>query len=509
MLVLATFTAVSGYALVRLDLLREQLHVVNQGYLHLALHLNELERLQAQISQQAQDFLDGKAPPGRSFAEATRLARVRRQGDIRRAVDMAQRAGVSDLAGELGLLARAFLDADALYLVNDPPTVERLARRELTRFSHAVRKLKIDARERAFELARAAEEEEVRQLWRTLALVLVAVAVAAAVTFAAHATLRPLVRLTAHVRRVGRGELPLATSFATTVGAAAGRRGPADEIGDLAAAFDQMAAALDERERRLVASERLATVGRIAAQITHEVRNPLSSIALNAELLEEELGAAANPEAQRLLRAIGAEVDRLTEITEEYLRFARMPRGKLEPEDLAQIARGVVDFMAGELGRRGVELRVDLGAAPALVDENQLRQALVNLLRNALEATPAGGLVRVRTGGVPGDDTLVEVAVTDSGPGVSAEARARLFEPFFTTKQGGTGLGLALVQQIAAGHGGTVGVATAPGAGACFSVRLPRRAPGGPGATLTSAPSAAASASTPPPSGANVSDHGQ
>ena len=105
-----------------------------------------------------------------------------------------------------------------------------------------------------------------------------------------------------------------------------------DEIGDLARELDVMAAAVEEREHRLIRSERLATVGRMAAQITHEVRNPLASIGLYAELLGDEI--ADGPEARRLVASITSEVDRLTEITETYLRFARLPQPKLEREDL-------------------------------------------------------------------------------------------------------------------------------------------------------------------------------
>ena len=134
-----------------------------------------------------------------------------------------------------------------------------------------------------------------------------------------------------------------------------------DEIGALGREFNAMAAALDEREQRLIRSERLAAVGKIAAQITHEVRNPLSSIGLNAEMLEEEVGALEGrrrPGAQQLARAIVKEVDRLTEITEEYLRFARLPRPKLEREDLRQIVASLLAFLRGELEARGVTVEL-------------------------------------------------------------------------------------------------------------------------------------------------------
>src|SRR5262249_29844108 len=151
--------------------------------------------------------------------------------------------------------------------------------------------------------ARDIEREGSRLVWATLFLVVLATLVGALVTFAAHATLRPLVNLTQYAEAVGRGEYGQPIKVTAS-----------DEIGELAHALGAMAAALKEREQELIRSERLAATGRIAAQITHEIRNPLSSIGLNAELLQEEL--SGSPEADRLLEAITLEIDRLTEITE-------------------------------------------------------------------------------------------------------------------------------------------------------------------------------------------------
>ena len=125
-----------------------------------------------------------------------------------------------------------------------------------------------------------------------------------------------------------------------------------DEIGDLAREFDAMADAIQEREQRLIRSERLATVGRMAAQIAHEVRNPLSSIGLNAELLGDEHRRSAATRPGGWSTSIIGEVDRLTEITETYLRFARLPRPKLEREDIGALVASVVDAGARRARRR-------------------------------------------------------------------------------------------------------------------------------------------------------------
>ncbi|HEY0712669.1 MAG TPA: ATP-binding protein, partial [Polyangia bacterium] len=261
-------------------------------------------------------------------------------------------------------------------------------------------------------------------------------------------TLRPLHELRLRARQIASGD------YAQRVGL-----GSRDEIGDLAREFDAMAQALQEREQRLIHSERLATVGKVAAQITHEIRNPLASIGLSAELLGDELSPEQR-EAQRLLGAISGEVDRLSEITESYLRFVRLPRPVLEREDPVALVTSVMEFARAELKQAGISLEL---AAPEPVpeivaDENQIRQALLNLIRNAREAMPEGGRLRVAV--TPSPPGRVTVAVSDTGPGISPENARHIFEPFFSTKTTGTGLGLALVQQIVAEHGGEVTVQT-------------------------------------------------
>ena len=218
-------------------------------------------------------------------------------------------------------------------------------------------------------------------------------------------TLRPLGVLRRRARQVAEGEYTQRTGVTSH-----------DEIGDLAREFDAMADAIQEREQRLIRSERLATVGRMAAQIAHEVRNPLSSIGLNAELLGDELAPEAD-EARRMVASIIGEVDRLTELTETYLRFTRLPRPKLEREDLGGLVASVVAMGRGEIVQEGITLDVDI--APNLpelpADEAQMRQALINLMRNAREALASAPVKRI---GIS--------VVDDRSLGLSAGSRLRL-----------------------------------------------------------------------------------
>jgi nitrogen fixation/metabolism regulation signal transduction histidine kinase len=235
----------------------------------------------------------------------------------------------------------------------------------------------------------------------------------------------------------------------------------------------------EQARRRLLQAERLAAIGRMAAHVTHEVRNPLSSMALNAEMLADELRAPDRAEAERLLRAIQREIDRLTGLTEEYLRVARLPRPRLEREDLGAIVLDAASFVSGEMRGAGVELitRIARDLPAVMLDESQLRQSLLNLLRNARESIEgAAGPRRCITLDVSAYAGGVQVAVSDSGPGVSPHAREHLFELFFTTRARGTGLGLPLTREIVSAHGGTIEVGEAAecdGAGARFVIWLP------------------------------------
>jgi len=309
-----------------------------------------------------------------------------------------------------------------------------------------------------------AEKQERAARWAILALSGMALLVGLLVMWLSQRALRPIRTLTEAAQRLGRG---------SPESVAVPEHGE-DELAVLAREFNAMAQRLAARERELRAqgeallrSERLAAIGRIAAQITHEIRNPLSSISLNAE----ELGERA-PQARDLCDAIVREVDRLTGITEEYLRFARLPKPQLQRADVNETLRDLLDFVRPELEAGGVELTVSLasGLPRVLADVAQLRQLLLNLLRNAREAMPDGGELLVASRGTDG---AVEIQVKDGGPGIPPERMARIFDPFFTTKARGTGLGLAMEQEIAQEHGGQLSCESAVGEGTTFTLRLP------------------------------------
>ncbi len=327
--------------------------------------------------------------------------------------------------------------------------------------------------------------QESRAVSSTLVLTVIGLAVGLALTLGAGLTLRPLRTLRDAVERMARGDFdalvrPDAPGLAARPGRA--RSVTVDsEIGDLAADIGRLAEAIRKRDlqlalqqKELLHQERLATVGRLAAQITHELRNPLSSIGLNSELLMEELDHLdGGDEARTLLSSIIVEVERLREITEAYLGFARLPRPEPVPCDLNAIAGELLEFVRPEMERARIRTRLDADRAvrPALADPHQVRAALLNLVRNAREALAGreGHLVlRVRS---LGDAASIEVV--DDGPGFSADAKAHLYEPFYSTRPQGTGLGLSYVRKLIQAQGGGVEVEDAPGGGALVRLCVP------------------------------------
>lgn len=224
-------------------------------------------------------------------------------------------------------------------------------------------------------------------------------------------------------------------------------------------------------EARLIHTERLAAIGRMAAHVTHEVRNPLSSIGLNIDLLGDEL-APDNTEAQTLMKAIQREIDRLAGITEEYLRLARLPSPKLVPDDVGELALDVLLLVRREMEAAGVGLAVEIeeDLPPVAMDEPQLRQALLNLLRNARESMQGDGKVSLLIAAV---DEGVRIEVADEGEGIDPQEREDIFDLFYTTKERGTGLGLPLTQQIVVAHGGHIRCDGRSGGGTSFVLWLP------------------------------------
>ncbi len=240
---------------------------------------------------------------------------------------------------------------------------------------------------------------------------------------------------------------------------------------ELTGTLTRLRAAQDE----LVVAERMATVGRLSLKVAHEVRNPIAAIGLNAELVGDIVKEREGPdmdEASGLVSAIREQVSALDALTEEYLAFARFPRPQYEEDSINEMVTALVEFVRPLATRQGVALETttDQALPPMAIDRTLLRQAVLNLVKNGLEALGGKGRLTVSTRRV---DDHAEIAIIDTGPGIQPEVAKRLFEQFFTTKPQGTGLGLYISRQIIEEHGGTLRWESTPGQGTAFTASLP------------------------------------
>jgi two-component system NtrC family sensor kinase len=282
-----------------------------------------------------------------------------------------------------------------------------------------------------------------------------------------------------------------------------------DEVGQLAHSFNRMTAelkranveinswnrTLEERvekkslelqqaHEQVLRVEKLASIGKLAAIVAHEINNPLAGILVYARLVLKRLsrhgqGTASDEETKRNIETIAAESARCGEIVKGLLQFSRQAKPNVKPNDLNSIINESL---------RLVRHKIDLSGAAAIADcdpnlgtiecdEQQIKQALVALLINACEAVlPHEGVITISSRYVSGSHAA-EIRITDNGVGMAEETRQHVFEPFFTTKEQGkgVGLGLAVVYGIVTGHGGKIKVESSPGLGTTFVIRLPER----------------------------------
>ncbi|MBL0224975.1 MAG: ATP-binding protein [Geobacteraceae bacterium] len=230
--------------------------------------------------------------------------------------------------------------------------------------------------------------------------------------------------------------------------------------------------AIEEQLRR---SEKLSTLGEMAAVLAHEIRNPLGSIRGTAEILRDDY-RPGDPKHEFIEIQI-KETERLNHVVEDFLRMSRQQPLELRDCSIREELETIVTLVAKDAHDRGISLRLEPDSEPAIIkgDGEKLRQAFLNIVINALQATPSGGSVQIA---YRKSDSGWEITFQDSGPGIDAETKARIFEPFFTTKPDGTGLGLAVTRKIIDAHGGTLDIKSNLGKGTTVSICLPKPARG-------------------------------
>jgi signal transduction histidine kinase len=227
-------------------------------------------------------------------------------------------------------------------------------------------------------------------------------------------------------------------------------------------------------ERRAREAERLAELGTLTGGLAHEIKNPLSTVQLNLQLLAEDL-TPDNPAYPRIvnrLRTVQKETSRLRDILDDFLRYAGQLELDRRPTDLNDILEDLVDIFLPQAQAQRAKLRLRRSEDPLVadVDPKLIKQALLNLMINALQAMPEGGELILSAARQDGQ-ALVDVI--DTGKGIPPEAIDKIFDAYYTSKKGGTGLGLAMTRRIVREHGGQLSVKSEPGKGSDFSLRLP------------------------------------
>lgn len=477
--VLVVFSAASFWSVWTFRSAALEASLLRQGYLPLALSVRDLVSNQDTWNTQLNHITTAGNPADKRvwFETALSIGRPKKLAEVQAAIDRAFPADEpltaitrmeleAELARARGLMAPDPTLVNQLFSAlsrGERAEAQRLRDRLVRRGLRVQRSL--SSIERRLSLQIDALLEAARQREQTALLLLVlagafAILVGALMAVYARRVVAPLSIVTARAQAVARGQLSAERPLETN-----------DEIGELSRTFEGMVQAIAEARERLLATERLAAIGKMAAHVTHEVRNPLSSMALNLDLLEEELSADEH-EARALVQAIGQEVARLSALSNQYLSMARRNAPELEQCDVGPIVAASAQFMRRDIERKRIDLAVALepDLPWAEVDQGQIRQAIYNLLRNAGEAMPDGGHIWLAARAEHGE---VVIEVADDGPGIPESEVDRLFDPFFTTKNHGTGLGLAVTRQIVAAHGGTLRYETRDTGGARFVIRLP------------------------------------
>ncbi len=230
-------------------------------------------------------------------------------------------------------------------------------------------------------------------------------------------------------------------------------------------------ATLRKTEAQLIRSEKLAALGQLAAGIAHEIRNPLTSINILIHALRESLSSQNSHRED--LKVIEEEINRINEIVDQFLRFARPSPPLLEKTEISTVFEEILQLLRPQIEKLQISVRKNFEFLPPVtIDREQMKQVVLNLLLNAIQAMPQGGRLQL-SGSVPSGDRWVQLSIEDSGIGIPPKDMDKLFDPFFSTREGGIGLGLSIAHRIIDQHHGRIEVESTPERGTIFTISLP------------------------------------
>ncbi len=470
--VLCLFGSVSIYSYLRARQSNARLALVNDLFLPLS---RQVAQLQSNMQGLAEDirrfyFHADTTPENSTFS---RMVRDLYPYLIRKKFSAAEHLLVkydkSELGQVTGELAVLFQQArgvfDQIPTASEKDKFETLYRDLRTQLQTISRRLDDECQKVTLASQREGKDNLIVSFFLSALVVLLGMLT----LLASHRALAPLPTLIQCIKKIADGDFNQSLKVKTS---------DKDEIALLAREYNRMLGALNERDKKiqlqqkeLLQSERLAAVGQLSAEVVHEIRNPLNAISLNIDWLENEL-TGSDSEIAKTLKSISREIERLNQITESYLVRARVPTQESQKTGVHELVREIIDFCREEDRSRNIEVTAELAAQEIYVrtDRSRLKQALLNVLRNAREAMPRGGSIVVRT---EVHDNVYRIQVVDSGHGMNESTRTKTFQPFFTTKPSGTGLGLTLTRTVVEEAHGTLHCESQLGRGTTFTFQFP------------------------------------
>ncbi len=469
--ILVLFGAVSFYHFFRSEKTNQRLALVNELFLPLSRHIAQLQSGAQGLSEDVRRYYFG-AGPSAEDSTLSRMVRdlypylIRKNFAAAEALLTRASAGHHAPAAELSaLLGQAAKTFDTLSNAGSQAAFEKTfhdLKNQLEALSNRVD-------DQSQKITMAAQNDGRETLLTGLALSWVLVVLGILTLMLSHRALRSLPLLIDSLKQMADGDFDRALKVDGT---------NEKEIAELARQYNRMLSALadrdkkiQEQQRELLQSERLAAVGQLSAEVVHEIRNPLNSINLNIDWLDMELKGAGE-EVKRTLGSISREVERLGQITENYLVRARIPARSSRRTPIHALLREILEFCKEEDRARGIQVQTAFWPEELFVQTEaaRLKQAFLNVLRNAKEAMPRGGTIKIATDVF---QNVLRVRVTDTGSGMNDATRRQTFQPFFTTKPEGTGLGLMVTKSIVEEAHGSISCESSIGQGTTFQFQFP------------------------------------